>query len=228
VMPPDVAFLVADILSDPAARAVTFGLDSPLATPFWSAVKTGTSKDMRDNWCVGFSDRYTVAVWVGNFEGDPMQDVSGISGAAPAWLDLMLALHADRPSVAPAPPAGLVARDVVFEPAIEPPRRSYFLRGTALTAVVAKTQARRTARIVNPPDGVIIAVDPDIPPQYQTLFVRSRGTDAAARLVLDGTALGNATGAKAWAPRPGTHRLELRAGDGQLLDAVTFTVRGLR
>ena len=50
----------------------------PLDTPFWSAVKTGTSKDMRDNWCVGLSPRYTVAVWVGNFEGDSMHDVSGV------------------------------------------------------------------------------------------------------------------------------------------------------
>ena len=46
-------------------------------------MKTGTSKAMRDNWCVGFTDRYTVAVWVGNVEGDAMRAVSGTSGAAP-------------------------------------------------------------------------------------------------------------------------------------------------
>ena len=68
VFPANAAFIVADMLSDRAARVPTFGLDNHLNTPFWSAVKTGTSKDMRDNWCVGFSDRYTVAVWVGNFE----------------------------------------------------------------------------------------------------------------------------------------------------------------
>src|SRR3546814_4502416 len=49
---------------------------------------------MRDNWCVGWSDRFTVAVWVGNLEGDSMRAVSGTSGAAPVWRDVMLALHA--------------------------------------------------------------------------------------------------------------------------------------
>ena len=72
----------------------TFGLDNNLNTAFWSAAKTGTSKDMRDNWCIGYTDRYTVGVWVGNFEGDSMRDVSGVTGAAPAWHDIMLALHA--------------------------------------------------------------------------------------------------------------------------------------
>ena len=46
---PRAAFIVTDILSDPLARARTFGSDSVLATRFWTAVKTGTSKDMRDN-----------------------------------------------------------------------------------------------------------------------------------------------------------------------------------
>jgi membrane carboxypeptidase/penicillin-binding protein PbpC len=93
--------VVSDILSDRAARTVTFGLDNYLNTPFWSAVKTGTSKDMRDNWCIGFSRRFTVGVWVGNFEGDSMHDVSGVTGAAPVWHDLMMALHARLPSTAP-------------------------------------------------------------------------------------------------------------------------------
>ena len=66
------AFIVADILSDKGARALTFGLENPLATRVWTVAKTGTSKDMRDNWCIGFSSRYTVGVWVGNFNGAPM------------------------------------------------------------------------------------------------------------------------------------------------------------
>uniref|UniRef100_UPI00286E53D8 penicillin-binding protein 1C n=1 Tax=Novosphingobium sp. TaxID=1874826 RepID=UPI00286E53D8 len=97
VIDPAAAWIVGDILSDPSARAGTFGVDSALRLPFWAAAKTGTSKGMRDNWCVGFSDRYTVAVWVGNLEGDSMRSVSGTSGAAPVWRDVMLALHAGKP-----------------------------------------------------------------------------------------------------------------------------------
>jgi len=52
-------------------RSISFGFENPLATRFWTAVKTGTSKDMRDNWCVGYSKGYTVGVWIGNFSGRP-------------------------------------------------------------------------------------------------------------------------------------------------------------
>ena len=77
-------FLVTDMLADNNARAMTFGMDSVLKTRGFAAVKTGTSKDMRDNWCIGYTDRYTVGVWVGNSSGEPMHGVSGVSGAAPA------------------------------------------------------------------------------------------------------------------------------------------------
>jgi penicillin-binding protein 1C len=93
VMDAAASFVVADILADNGARVPTFGLDNALATRYWSAVKTGTSKDMRDNWCVGFSTRYTVGVWVGNASGAPMHAVSGVSGAAPVWRTLMDALQ---------------------------------------------------------------------------------------------------------------------------------------
>jgi len=68
--------LVTDILADNNARAGTFGLASALATRGFAAVKTGTSKDMRDNWCIGYTDRYTVGVWVGNASGEAMHDGS--------------------------------------------------------------------------------------------------------------------------------------------------------
>jgi penicillin-binding protein 1C len=120
VMDGAASFVVADILSDNGARVPTFGLDNALATRYWSAVKTGTSKDMRDNWCVGFSARYTVGVWVGNASGAPMHAVSGVTGAAPVWRTVMDALqrsdvaseHPGRPG--PATPRGVapgLARD---------------------------------------------------------------------------------------------------------------------
>lgn len=108
------AFIISDILSDRHARLPTFGLDSVLDTRFWSAVKTGTSKDMRDNWAVGYSQRYTVGVWVGNASGAPMHDVSGTSGAAPVWATLMRELHRHETSRAPSPPDGVVRQQVDF------------------------------------------------------------------------------------------------------------------
>ncbi|CAM3745387.1 penicillin-binding protein 1C [Paracidovorax anthurii] len=138
---PRAAFIVGDILSDGNARARTFGTDSVLATRFWSAVKTGTSKDMRDNWAVGWSQRYTVGVWVGNASGAPMHDVSGTSGAAPVWAEVMGWLHGPSPgrvvrSRAPAPPGGLVQAAVRFGPEpggarlLESAREEWFIAGT--------------------------------------------------------------------------------------------------
>jgi penicillin-binding protein 1C len=226
VMPASVAFLVSDILSDPAARAASFGFASPLAIPFWAAVKTGTSKDMRDNWCVGFSDRYTVAVWVGNFEGDSMTGVSGVTGAAPAWAEIMQALHEGHPSRAPAVPSGLVARRVEFAPAVEPPRQSWFLAGTELSRIELLAKGPATARIASPANGAVVALDPDIPAANQLMLFEGRGTDASLAFYLDGRRLGSSERPRKWAPRPGDHRVELRTADGRVRDVVRFRVRG--
>ena len=89
-------WLLADILADSQARSRGFGLQSPLRLPFPAAVKTGTSTDFRDNWCVGFTPEFTVAVWVGNFDRQPMNHVSGVSGAAPLWREIMTWLDRRR------------------------------------------------------------------------------------------------------------------------------------
>jgi penicillin-binding protein 1C len=85
--------LITNILSDNHARATAFGVDSVLNLPFPVAVKTGTSSNFRDTWTVGFTTDYTVATWVGNFNGEPMRQVSGVTGAAPLWNRIMLHLH---------------------------------------------------------------------------------------------------------------------------------------
>ncbi|RME89629.1 MAG: penicillin-binding protein 1C [Verrucomicrobia bacterium] len=87
------AWMVADVLDDDAARSAEFGHDSPLALPFPVACKTGTSSDFRDNWAVGYTPEFTVGVWVGNFDGSPMREISGISGAGPVLRDVFLRIH---------------------------------------------------------------------------------------------------------------------------------------
>ena len=211
VIDPAAAFIVADILADRAARSATFGLESPLATPFWSAVKTGTSKDMRDNWCVGFSSRYTVGVWVGNFDGRPMRGVSGVTGAAPVWLEVMQALHATAPG-APTPPEGVVRE-----------KDEWFVAGTAPGKSLPPV--RGEARIAYPQAGAVLAIDPDIPPAAQRVFLEARN-GAGAVWVLDGTTLGAADTLHAWAPVAGAHVLELADDQGRTLDRVSFHIRG--
>ncbi|MHB8876344.1 MAG: penicillin-binding protein 1C [Myxococcaceae bacterium] len=83
------AGLVAHILSDNVARARAFGLDNALRLPFTTAAKTGTSKGYSDNWTLGFTRERTVAVWAGNFDGSPMIQVSGITGAGPIFKRVM-------------------------------------------------------------------------------------------------------------------------------------------
>ncbi len=229
------AFIVGDILSDNNARVRTFGSDSILATRFWSAVKTGTSKDMRDNWAVGWSARYTVGVWVGNASGAAMHDVSGSSGAAPIWAAVMGYLHQRQPSVAPVPPAGLVPTAVQFG-ALEAARTEWFIAGTqqSLFAVDAGAKVAKLApqeqsiHITSPVAGTILALDPDIPPTHQRLQLNASeaGRNAATlRWRINDKPLGQ--GAHwAWMPWPGRHRITLTDARGNVLDEVRVEVRG--
>ena len=83
VLSPVASAIVLDILRDPSARIPGFGTTTPFDFPFPVAVKTGTSRHYTDNWAVGTTRGFTVAVWVGDFGGRPMQGVSGVTGAGP-------------------------------------------------------------------------------------------------------------------------------------------------
>jgi penicillin-binding protein 1C len=92
VFEPSVAALITDVLSDRRARIPSFGSPNVLEFAFPVAVKTGTSKGYRDNWCLGYTPKHVVGVWVGNSDGSPMEHVSGITGAGPLFRDVMLTL----------------------------------------------------------------------------------------------------------------------------------------
>lgn len=222
---PGAAWITADMLSDAGARSGTFGVDSALRLPFWAAAKTGTSKAMRDNWCIGFSDRFTVAVWVGNLEGDPMRAVSGTSGGAPVWRDIMLALHRDRPGKAPPRPPSVTGAQVAFARSGEAPRVEWFLRGTGQAMLAEAPAFARRPRILNPVSGSVYAADPDIPPDRQGLGVSVSGAAGAYRLTLNGRGIGVVSSAPQLPLIPGSHLLALLDESGRKIDQVRFTVK---
>jgi penicillin-binding protein 1C len=227
VFSPEAVFLISDILSDREARSATFGLENPLATRFWTAVKTGTSKDMRDNWCIGYSPRYTVGVWVGNFSGEPMWNVSGISGAAPIWIEIMNQLHyrdikrdakPDR-----TPPQHLVRREIRSPQGI--PREEWFIEGTEPDAEQQHV-GQFNCRITYPPSGAVIALDPDIPPELQKVFFVAHPATSRLRWCLNDQALTEAADAHPWTPQVGSHTLTLVDKQGRTIDSVQFEVKG--
>ncbi len=228
VLDPATAWIISDILADREARALTFGFDNALGTSGWSAVKTGTSKDMRDNWCVGYSDRYTVGVWIGNASGEPMHDVSGVTGAAPIWQAIMNNLHARQPSRSPVPPKKIELQHIRFEPAVEPPRREAFIKGTGMAVVSLPEAAIAPPRIIGPGNGALLALDPDIPANRQLVRFAARPTQPGLKWQTSGhppIASGN-NGELRWMPTPGQHVIQLLDENGTLLDETRLTVRG--
>jgi penicillin-binding protein 1C len=219
------AFIVGDVLADPAARAGAFGLASAIATPYGASVKTGTSKDMRDNWTVGYTDRVTVGVWVGNFDGEAMHDVSGLSGAGPVWRDVMdYAMQGIRPDARPTPPPGLVHAVAHFG-ALEPDREEWFVAGTEVDRVLPVAAPAGHAHVASPPDGAIFAIDPDIPPDRQKILVRAKGASEQDRFVLpDGRSVA-ASEPFLWTPVSGRHVLSLVAAGGRVIERSRFEVR---
>ena len=90
----EVAYVMADIMSDDVARAPAFGANTELTLPDRKvAAKTGTTNGFKDNWTMGFTPQLTVGVWVGNTDNESMKNVTGLSGAAPIWNDVMRQYH---------------------------------------------------------------------------------------------------------------------------------------
>ena len=89
VFSPQAAYIISRILSDPGARALTFGRSRAMNPPYQVALKTGTSTNYRDCWVVGFTPDHTVAVWVGNFDGRPTWGLSGATAAAPILSEIL-------------------------------------------------------------------------------------------------------------------------------------------
>lgn len=187
---------IFNILGSSEYRRFTFGMDSILTLPFSAAVKTGTSKDMRDNWCIGWTPQYTVGVWIGNFNGEPMWNVSGMTGAAPIWRRLMLALH-------PHPTTSTATK---YEPPTKP------------------LQRRTISRIRYPAANMLVGFDPDIPTVIQKLPIEIENPQHGHKLYLNNRFLSKAQETTLWPVQRGQYRIELKSSN-QLIDSLNFEVR---
>jgi penicillin-binding protein 1C len=225
VYSPEASFVISDVLSDRASRSTTFGLENSLATRYWSAVKTGTSKDMRDNWCVGYTDKFTVGVWVGNSSGAPMRDVTGITGAAPTWLNVMNYLHDRFGSGQIVRPPDVTVGEVSFPGAVEPPRQEWFLANTQPAGSPGGLDGS-SPQILSPAPGTIIALDPDIPGRAQRVVFEASRSARDSLWILDGRTLGRVRGTRLWTPSPGAHTLSIACASGNVVQTIQFVVRG--
>jgi membrane peptidoglycan carboxypeptidase len=87
VVEPAPAYMIDNVLSDPAPRAAAFGSYAQYLTlpnrPV--AAKTGTTNSWLDAWTMGFTPQLAVGVWTGNSDNKPMKLADGSITAAPIF-----------------------------------------------------------------------------------------------------------------------------------------------
>lgn len=141
VLPSSVAWIISDILADNNARLLEFGSNSELKiNKKYVSVKTGTTNDFKDNWTIGYTPQYVVAVWVGNNDRAPMSGlVSGLTGAAPIWQKLMTRVLEGKETKTPPRPTDIITKAVCATSGLLPStdpnnqcptRYEYFIKGT--------------------------------------------------------------------------------------------------
>jgi penicillin-binding protein 1C len=244
---PTIWQLITNILSDRHARATAFGIDSVLNLPFPAAVKTGTSSNFRDTWTVGFTTDYTVAAWVGNFNGEPMRQVSGVTGAAPLWNRIMLHLHEHQEPADFSPPEGLVQLPICAISGLRPTpdctsvvqeyfypedksnyeRENQFNLPPEYNEWLAKQQQSNftstNLRILSPHHGDLFLLYPGEEAKQKLEFKLAVNKSALVEWWLNGKKLDtNSANSLFWNLRPGNWTLEARSGE--MSDKINFQV----
>ncbi len=245
VFSPPIAYIITHILADRDARVPAFGYHSPLNLPFPAAAKTGTSKDYRDNWTAGYTPAVTVAVWAGDFEGRPMHNVSGITGAGPLFRDILQMVAARIPAEGFTPPPGLARVAVCPESGLRPGPKcrglieEVFVTGTEPRDVCSLSHAGAVFRgvpasavagvrvppsgiaVVSPADGDIFKLDPVLRGEYQSVKLKVAVAESLDVRSVEWFVSGEKAGESGppfgllWNLRPGSYTIRARARLGR-------------
>lgn len=92
----EATFLTTGILTQITRPDLPTNFDNTYHLPR-IAWKTGTSYGKRDAWSIGYNRRYTVGVWVGNFSGEGVAELSGANTATPLLFSIFNTLDYNSP-----------------------------------------------------------------------------------------------------------------------------------
>jgi penicillin-binding protein 1C len=197
------------VLSDPAARLLEFGDGGLLRFPARTAVKTGTSSDYRDAWTVAYTGRYVVGIWIGNLSGRETEGVTGARGPALLARSLLARLGAHEPVRAVLPTM----------PAMD-------------QAPIAEARAPARPQLLQPYDGLQLALDPRIPDELEQVDFELAWAQVPQRVrwYLNDREVGQSVGVRwSWPLQRGRHRLhalvETVSGEQLATAGVDFVVR---
>ncbi len=220
VMPANVAAILSQILADPQAAPAT----QP-KLPGFAALKTVNTADLSGSWSIGFTDRYTLGVWIGSLNGLPVATSTDAVPAAAVWQALFNQLKLSS-SRAPRLPSGIVQQPIRFEPPIEAPRRELFLPGTEQSVITLPTD--NTPHITGLNNGDTIQLNARLPAAWQRIRMIARPMHPDWVWQLDGATIPLAQiqpdASWRYTPQPGAHQISLMNRDGTLLDSVAFNV----
>lgn len=237
------AALVLDVLADPVARIPGFGIDTPFDFPFPVAVKTGTSRHFTDNWAVGATAGFTVAVWAGNFSGRPMDAVSGVTGAGPLLRRaILLSAELYSPGVLTTPRAvgavpvticrlsglraGVSCPTAVewFVPGTEPARDCDWHRGDGVRLPAQYAEWGADAAVAGPRGGSgqpLLIVSPrdgdryDVPPGTDARYATIELRAGGGNGTIRWSVDGRPVSSQRWRLVPGAHTIRAVSGQGQ-------------
>jgi penicillin-binding protein 1C len=116
---PGATWLITDMLTNLKRPDLPNNFESSIHLPH-IAWKTGTSYGRRDAWSIGYNPDYTVGVWVGNFDGTGVADLSGSESATPLMFRIFTLLTYNRQAKWFVQPKGLDYRLVCSESGLPP------------------------------------------------------------------------------------------------------------
>ena len=97
IISPEAAYLVTHTLTQITRPDLPNNFDNSYHLPR-IAWKTGTSYGRRDAWSIGYNQRYTIGVWIGNFSGVGVPELSGANTATPLLFQLFNVLDYNSPA----------------------------------------------------------------------------------------------------------------------------------
>ena len=182
---PVAAYYLRDVL-DGVALPDGWAMGQGLLKKRSIGFKTGTSYGFRDAWAVGFSNDYTVAVWVGRADGTPRPGHVGREAGAPVLLKMFGLLPADRRPAPPVPAGALLvsATDQL------PPSLRTFTREAAPAPQASQVAELPPPSIAFPPNGVVVPL-PDAKAKDAALEFKADGGRAPLTWLVNGAPLGS-------------------------------------